>query len=70
MSLKDPNKKMSKSDHTDTSRINITDNPETIHYKLRKAKTDSIGTIKYADNRPEISNLIRIYSDFSGLTIT
>lgn len=42
MSLKDANKKMSKSDESDYSRINLTDGPELIHDKIMKAKTDSI----------------------------
>jgi tryptophanyl-tRNA synthetase len=42
MSLKDGNKKMSKSDPSDFSRINLTDDPEVIIDKIMKAKTDSI----------------------------
>ncbi len=42
MSLKDGNKKMSKSDLSDSSRINISDTPEIIYDKIIKAKTDSI----------------------------
>lgn len=42
MSLKDGTKKMSKSDSSDSSRINLTDTPEIVHDKIKKAKTDSI----------------------------
>ena len=42
MSLKDGRKKMSKSDPSDNSRINLSDDPEVIYSKIRKATTDSI----------------------------
>ena len=47
MSLKDGTVKMSKSDRSELSRVNIKDSPEEIFNKLMKAKTDNIGTIKY-----------------------
>lgn len=46
MSLKDGTKKMSKSDPSDTSRINLIDTPEVVYDKIKKAKTDSIPTVK------------------------
>ena len=50
--------------------VYLTDTSEDIKSKIIKAKTDSIGSIVYdKDNRPEISNLINIYSCLSGLTI-
>ena len=65
MSLRDGDAKMSKSDMSDNSRINMTDNADMIMQKIRKAKTDSdalpseiIGLI----GRPEASNLIGIYA--------
>lgn len=63
MSLQDPTKKMSKSDPDPLSRILITDTPEEIKYKFKKAKTDSIpGPITYSHvDRPGVSNLIDIY---------
>lgn len=70
MNLKDASKKMSKSELSDYSRINLTDDPELIFDKIKKAKTDSIAKvskfhkkkkIKYDANRPEMCNLIRIY---------
>lgn len=70
MSLKDGASKMSKSDEVDGSRINLTDNDETIEYKIRRAKTDSIAEIYYdKEKRPEISNLLSIFASFSGKKI-
>lgn len=65
MSLKDGTKKMSKSDASDNSRINLTDEPEVIFDKIKKAKTDSIIKIQANQNRPEVTNLLKI---FSGIT--
>lgn len=63
MSLKDGTKKMSKSDPSDASRINLTDSPDLIVQKLKKSKTDSIAEIYYdRENRPELSNLLDIYA--------
>ena len=67
MSLKDASKKMSKSDLSDLSRINMSDDAELIRKKIRKAKTDDIEGIRYdPEKRPEISNLIDIYHCFSN----
>ena len=69
MSLKDGTKKMSKSDPSDASRINLTDSKEEIYNKIKKAKTDpnplpdSIDELK---NRPEAFNLLNIYSALSN----
>ena len=68
MSLKDGNKKMSKSDPSDLSRINLTDTEAEIINKIKKAKTDSIPfptNINNLKSRPEIENLIGIYSSLS-----
>jgi len=61
---------MSKSDESDYSRINLTDSPETIELKIKKAKTDSTKEI-YADkeNRPDLTNLMKIYSVMTGLSL-
>ena len=68
MSLKDVSKKMSKSDSSDISRINMSDGADLIRKKIRKAKTDEIEGIIYDPiKRPEISNLIDIYC---GITDT
>lgn len=63
MSLRDGTKKMSKSDESDYSRVNLTDNADAIALKFRKAKSDSSPTIAYdPENRPEAANLINIYA--------
>lgn len=68
MSLRDGKKKMSKSDESDYSRINLTDDKDTIALKFRKAKSDAIEGISYdPENRPEAANLINIYSALSGV---
>ena len=72
MSLKDGTKKMSKSDESEASRINLTDTEEDIVQKIKKAKTDNDlipdNESKLAD-RPEARNLINIFSILSGATI-
>ena len=65
MSLKDGLKKMSKSDESDLSRINLTDNKEEIFNKIKKAKTDPMPMPSDKKNlleRPEVENLLGIYS--------
>ena len=63
MSLRDPTSKMSKSDKSELSRINLTDSPDEIRKKISKAVTDSIPGISYEpETRHGISNLIRIMS--------
>jgi tryptophanyl-tRNA synthetase len=70
MSLRDGTKKMSKSDPSDMSRINLTDDNDTISKKIRKATTDSIEGIYFdEEQRPEVSNLINIYAAFTGKSI-
>ena len=71
MSLKDGLKKMSKSELSDLSRINLTDTKDEIINKIKKAKTDPLplpSNIKELEKRPEARNLIGIYSSLSGLT--
>ena len=68
MSLKDGQKKMSKSDLSEQSRINLNDDKDTIINKIKKAKTDSAplpGTKEDLDQRPEAKNLINIYCSLS-----
>jgi len=68
MSLQNGTKKMSKSDQSKLACINLIDDPEMIRTKIRKAKTDSLGAISYdAENRPEVSNLLRIYAALEGV---
>ena len=65
MSLKDATKKMSKSDPSDLSRINLTDEKDEIYNKIKKAKTDSMQMptdINDLSKRPEAENLLGIYS--------
>lgn len=71
MSLRDGSKKMSKSDPSDMSRINMTDDADTIAKKVRKAKTDPEPLPDNMDDlsgRPEARNLINIYAGISGQT--
>ena len=70
MSLRDGTKKMSKTDESEMSRINLIDSSEEIEKKFAKAKTDSIDKIYYdKENRPEISNLLVLYSALSDQPI-
>ena len=71
MSLRDGTKKMSKSDPSDQSRINLTDDPDTIAAKIRKAKTDAEPlpeTVEELRDRPEARNLVNIYAALAGAT--
>ena len=68
MSLRDGTKKMSKSEESDYSRINLKDSADEINKKIKKAKSDSDsipGDIKLLINKPEALNLLTIYSDLS-----
>jgi len=72
MSLKDGLKKMSKSEISDLSRINMTDEKDQIINKIKKAKTDPLpmpSSIDELDKRPEAKNLIGIYSSLNGSTL-
>ena len=72
MSLKDGSKKMSKSELSDLSRINLTDEKDQMVNKIKKAKTDSLpipSTVKELNNRPEAKNLIGIYSSLANSTL-
>jgi tryptophanyl-tRNA synthetase len=71
MSLRDGSKKMSKSDPSDLSRINLIDDRDAIAQKIRKAKTDpdALPTEEAGlANRPEAENLVGIYAGLSGRT--
>ncbi len=70
MSLDDPLTKMSKSSPNPFSRISLLDDEDTIRKAVKKATTDSFDNIAYDEkNRPAVSNLLTIYSVFSGMTI-
>ena len=69
MSLKDGNKKMSKSDPSNLSRINLTDEKDEIANKIKKAKTDPLPipeSVKDLMERPEAENLLSIYSSLKN----
>ena len=69
MSLRDGTSKMSKSDESEFSRINLTDDRDTIALKIRKARTDSIMGVTFdPENRPEASNLVTIYAALADLS--
>jgi tryptophanyl-tRNA synthetase len=72
MSLRDGTKKMSKSDESDFSRINLTDDADAIAQKIRKARTDPQplpAGKKEMEGRPEAENLINIFAGLSGHSI-
>jgi tryptophanyl-tRNA synthetase len=72
MSLRDGTKKMSKSEESDYSRINLKDSSDEIVKKIKKAKTDAdpiTENIQDYENRPEAYNLLSIYSDISDQKI-
>ncbi|ONI48324.1 tryptophan--tRNA ligase [Candidatus Epulonipiscioides saccharophilum] len=67
MDLQEPTKKMSKSSEDKNATILLTDKPEEILKKFKRAVTDNFATIKYdPENQPGISNLINIYSAITG----
>lgn len=72
MSLRDGTKKMSKSDPSDLSRINLIDDADTIARKIKKSKTDVCdgipATAEELDGRPEVENLVGIYAAMAGQT--
>ena len=72
MSLKDGTKKMSKSDPSDLSRINLTDGKDEIVNKIKKAKTDLLtlpSDDKNLSERPEVENLLGIYSNLNNQSL-
>ena len=72
MSLKDGTKKMSKSELSDLSRINLTDDKDVINNKIKKAKTDPLplpSSVNELNERPEAKNLLGIYSSLTNSTL-
>jgi len=72
MSLKDGKKKMSKSEPSDLSRINLTDDENSIINKIKKAKTDPLplpSNVEELETRHEAKNLLGIYSSLTDLTL-
>lgn len=71
MALDDPEKKMSKSAENIHSRISLLDEPSKIKKSIMRATTDSEGSIRFdPENKPGITNLLNIYSVFSGKDIS
>jgi len=71
MSLRDGTKKMSKSDPSEQSRINLNDDADTIALKIRRAKTDPEPlphTVSDLEKRPEADNLVGIYAALADLS--
>ncbi|MFA4950276.1 tryptophan--tRNA ligase [Brevundimonas sp.] len=71
MSLRDGSAKMSKSDPSDQSRINLTDDADTIVAKIRKARSDADvlpDTLEALNDRPEAKNLVTIYAALADMT--
>lgn len=68
MNLKNPEKKMSKSDEDQNSFILLLDDEATIKRKIMKSVTDSLGNFDYNDEQKGLKNLINIYSAFSEMT--
>ncbi|HEY9671535.1 MAG TPA: tryptophan--tRNA ligase [Waterburya sp.] len=69
MSLTDGTKKMSKSDPSDLSRINLLDSPDEIQKKIKRCKTDPIKGLEFDNSeRPECNNLLTLYTILSGKT--
>ena len=69
MSLQEPEKKMSKSDENENAVVRILDDKDTIIRKFKRAVTDSGSEIRMSDDKPGISNLITIYSCFTGKSV-
>lgn len=69
MSLTDGTRKMSKSDPSELSRINLLDTPEQIQQKIKRCKTDTIRGLTFDDpERPECNNLLTLYMLLAGKT--
>ena len=71
MSLRDGTKKMSKSDPSDASRINLTDTSDQIAKKVRKAKTDAgeiPAIVEELDGRPDVAGLVSIYAALADIS--
>ncbi|MFM7450721.1 MAG: tryptophan--tRNA ligase [Leptolyngbyaceae cyanobacterium] len=69
MSLTDGTRKMSKSDPSDLSRINVLDSPDVIQTKIKKCKTDPVRGLEFGNpERPECNNLLTLYGLMAGKT--
>jgi len=70
MGLDDPSKKMSKSSPNPSSFIALTDSPDTIREKIKRATTDSGNEVKAGPGKPEITNLLNIFAGMTGREIS
>ena len=68
-SLQDPTKKMSKSDENQNAFISLKDDADTVIRKFRRAVTDSEATVRYAEGKDGINNLMEIYGAVTGKTM-
>ncbi len=68
MSLQDPTSKMSKSDENENAKIMLTDEPDAIVRKFKRAVTDSGSEVRAAADKPGVTNLIEIYGALCGKT--
>lgn len=69
MSLADPTSKMSKSDENPNAYVSVTDDADTVMRKFKRAVTDSENEIRFAPEKPGVSNLLTIYSAFAGCSV-
>lgn len=67
-SLADPTAKMSKSDDNENAYILMTDDPDAVRRKLKRAVTDSGAEIRLGPDKPGVTNLLTIYAAFAGIT--
>lgn len=70
MSLADPTAKMSKSDPDPNAAISVIEEPDSIMRKFKRAVTDSGNEVKFSEDKPGISNLLSIYTEMTGKTIS
>lgn len=68
MSLQEPAKKMSKSDSNENAVVRVLDEPDAILRKFKRAVTDSEGSVRAAEDKPGVTNLMSIYSVCTGKT--
>lgn len=68
-SLQEPTKKMSKSDENPNACIYLSDDKDTVIRKFKRAVTDSENEIRFAEEKPGVSNLLTIYATFTGKTV-
>ncbi len=69
MSLQEPTKKMSKSDENVNASVYLADDKDTVIRKFKRAVTDSGNEVRFSEEKPGVSNLITIYSVFTGKSV-